>query len=50
MAAQLKDEGRFPVIQRVSRDQFSRFSEACKHPPKASPKLKELMASASRKG
>ena len=45
MAAQLKDEGRFPAVQKLRKTEFTRFVDACEKPRQSSGALKALMAS-----
>lgn len=42
MAAQLKDGGRYPAVQKLKKDEFVRFVEACQEPAKPSASLKML--------
>jgi hypothetical protein len=42
MAAQLKDGGRYPAVQKLKKDEFVRFVEACQESPKPSERLKML--------
>lgn len=44
MAAQLKDEGRFPAVQVLRKAEFDRFVEACAKPRAPNAGLRELMA------
>jgi hypothetical protein len=45
MAAQLKDEGRFPAVQILRQQEFTRFVTACENPKQASAKLKHSVRS-----
>lgn len=45
MAAQLKDDGRFPAVQILRKNEFSRFIAACENPKQASDKLKNSVRS-----
>ena len=49
MAAQLKDEGRFPAVQKLRKAEFNRFVEACEKPKAPTEGLKQLMGGQSRK-
>jgi hypothetical protein len=43
MAAQLKDGGRYPAVQKLDKAQFSRFAAACEAAPKPSASLKGML-------
>ncbi len=43
MAAQLKDDGRYPSAQKLQAGEYRHFVETCKNPPKPSAKFKALM-------
>ena len=45
MAAQLKDEGRFPAVQMLRKKEFTRFVTACENPRAPSENLKRAMRS-----
>lgn len=49
MAALRKDEARISPIQKVKREDFERFLEALKNPPKPSEKLRASVAAMGRR-
>jgi hypothetical protein len=50
MAVQLKDDGRYPASQKIPADQYDRFVENCRTPPRPSEAMKAIIkAAASRK-
>lgn len=49
MAAQLKDGGRYPAVQKLKKDEFVRFVETCQEAPKPSAALKALVRNAHRR-
>jgi hypothetical protein len=48
MAAQLKDPGQHPALHTVRADQFAKVLHSCKHPPKPSARLMEMIAKGKR--
>lgn len=48
MAALRKDEARISPIQKVKREDFERFLETLKNPPKPSEKLRASVAAMGR--
>ena len=50
MAAQLKDGGRYPSVQKLEKAEFARFVTTCQNAPKPSQSLQRLLeASLARK-
>ena len=49
MAAQLKDGGRYPAVQKLKKDEFVRFVQTCQEAPKPSDTLKALIRNAQRR-
>ncbi len=43
MAVQLKDGGRYPASVAIPADQFQKFAEDCRNPPKPSAEMMAIL-------
>jgi len=48
MAAELKEEGRFPAVQKIGRAEYEHFVKTCENAPQPNQKLKDLMSTARK--